>query len=262
MTDKSSKHTDGRDSAGSSSPDAEQDRKGSSTHDFYGAVAQLEESLQDLVGQKKEETLRQATAFIKDASARLNDQISGREDEEPLPPSRRRRRRRSRRRMFRLQPGSDHLYRGPNSKIGGVCSGFARYLGVETWAVRLAAVTGLIFVPTLVLPAYFVAYFVMDTTPGHRAKRRRHENQGGLGKTKRFRAKRRFATTRRQHSQDSGREPADFQYTDATASWPPRRLLTHNRADLAQAELRLRRIESFVTSDTYELQKELKKMEQ
>ena len=85
MTDKSSKHTDGRDSAGSSSPDAEQDRKGSSTHDFYGAVAQLEESLQDLVGQKKEETLRQATAFIKDASARLNDQISGREDEEPLP---------------------------------------------------------------------------------------------------------------------------------------------------------------------------------
>ena len=94
--------------------------------------------------------------------------------------------------MFRLQPGSDHLYRGPNSKIGGVCSGFARYLGVETWTVRLAAVTGLIFVPTLVLPAYFVAYFVMDTTPGHRAKRRRHENQGGLSKTKRFETKRRF----------------------------------------------------------------------
>ena len=261
MTDKSSQHRDDPDMVRSSSQDSEQSRKGSSTDDFYGAVAQLEESLQDLVGQKKEETLRQATAFIKDASARLNDQISGREDDEPLPRSRRRRRR-SRQRMFRLQPGSDHLYRGPNSKIGGVCSGFARYLGVETWAVRLAAVTGLIFVPTLVLPAYIVAYFVMDTTPGHRAKRRRHENQGGLGKAKRFRAKRRFATARRYHSRDSGREPADAQYTDAAASWAPRRMLTHNRADLAQAELRLRRIESFVTSDTYELQKELKKMEQ
>ncbi|MEC8755743.1 MAG: hypothetical protein VXX72_08945, partial [Pseudomonadota bacterium] len=69
-------------------------------------------------------------------------------------------------------------------------------------------------------------------------------------------------TARRHHSRDSGREPADAQYTDAAASWAPRRMLTHNRADLAQAELRLRRIESFVTSDTYELQKELKKMEQ
>ena len=49
----------------SSSPDSEQSRKGSSTDDFYGAVAQLEESLQDLVGQKKEETLRQATAFVR-----------------------------------------------------------------------------------------------------------------------------------------------------------------------------------------------------
>ena len=115
--------------------------------------------------------------------------------------------------MFRLQPGSDHLYRGPNSKIGGVCSGFARYLGVETWAVRLAAVTGLIFVPTLVLPAYIVAYFVMDTTPGHRAKRRRHENQGGLGKAKRFRAKRRFATTRRTilETQDANRQMLNTQ---------------------------------------------------
>ena len=49
----------------SSSQDSEQSRKGSSTDDFYGAVAQLEESLQDLVGQKKEETLRQATAFTR-----------------------------------------------------------------------------------------------------------------------------------------------------------------------------------------------------
>ena len=44
--------------------------------------------------------------------------------------------------------------------------------------------------------------------------------------------------------------------------WPPRRMLTHSRAELAQAELRLRRIESFVTSDQYELHKEIRKMEQ
>ena len=142
-----------------------------------------------------------------------------------------------------------------------MCSGFARYLGVETWAVRLAAVTGLIFVPTLVLPAYIVAYFVMDTTPGIVLN-------GDAMKTKVGWAR------------PNGLEQASFRDRKA----PPfsrlrtrtgrcsihrrgcimgaRRMLTHNRADLAQAELRLRRIESFVTSDTYELQKELKKMEQ
>ena len=36
-------------------------------------------------------------------------------------------------------------------------------------------------------------------------------------------------------------------------------MLTHSRVELAQAELRLRRIESFVTSDQYELHKELRK---
>ena len=44
--------------------------------------------------------------------------------------------------------------------------------------------------------------------------------------------------------------------------WEPRKMLTYSRAELAQAELRLRRIESFVTSDQYELHKELTKMEQ
>jgi hypothetical protein len=44
--------------------------------------------------------------------------------------------------------------------------------------------------------------------------------------------------------------------------WQPRKMLTYSRAELAQAELRLRRIESFVTSDQYELRKELTKMEQ
>ena len=37
--------------------------------------------------------------------------------------------------------------------------------------------------------------------------------------------------------------------------------MKYTRTDLTQAELRLRRLESFVTSDQYELQKELHRIE-
>jgi hypothetical protein len=40
-----------------------------------------------------------------------------------------------------------------------------------------------------------------------------------------------------------------------------RRSLRHTAADLTQVELRLRRLESFVTSGRYELHKELNKIE-
>ena len=42
-------------------------------------------------------------------------------------------------------------------------------LGLEIWTVRLAAVTGLIFVPGLTLPAYIAACFIMDSEPGDSA---------------------------------------------------------------------------------------------
>jgi phage shock protein C len=265
MTDKSSTGTNPGSGNNAAKNSAE---SGSSTQDFYSAVAQLEASLQDLVGQKKEETLRQATAFIKDASTRISDQIGPLDDDESAQgsPRRSRRRGRSKQRMFKLQPGSDHLYRGPNSKIGGVCSGFARYFGVEAWVMRLAAITGLIFIPTLVLPAYVVAYFVMNTAPQGGSQRKRHRYDKSFRASKRLRRTNPASDSDRSTGVDDqfahgAKQTSDY-VSEGNATWAPRRMLTHSRADFAQAELRLRRIESFITSDQYELQKELKKMEQ
>lgn len=258
MTDNSSKQPDRDEAASRSTSKSEEPQRGGSSEDFYRAVAQLEASLQDLVGQKKDATLRQATAFINDTRARLSEQMGDRDHDSVAyqPPPRRRQ---AKERLFRLQPGSDHLYRGPNSKIAGVCAGFARYFGLEAWVVRLVAVTGVIFIPTLVLPAYIAAYFVMDTSPAggsrrRHARRRRH--------SRRFARQTRMGATSDQAAETVQGENEQVDYVAAATDWPPRRMLNHSRADFAQAELRLRRIESFVTSDQYELQKELRNMEQ
>jgi hypothetical protein len=49
--------------------------------------------------------------------------------------------------------------------------------------------------------------------------------------------------------------------TKRDAALQPSRSLRYTNADLTQAELRLRRLESFVTSDQYELHRELTKIE-
>ncbi len=149
--------------------------------------------------------------------------------------SRRESRRRSSREDSNVAAASRKLYRNPErARIAGVCAGIATYFGAEVWVVRCVAVTGLIFIPSIVFPAYWILYFLLSPPPDRDAR-----DGGG----------------------DSPREE------DHTSPAPelgpqlsPRRSLRTLRETLTQAELRLRRIESHVTSGQYELQKELNKL--
>jgi phage shock protein PspC (stress-responsive transcriptional regulator) len=49
-----------------------------------------------------------------------------------------------------------------HSKVGGVCAGLARYLGVQRVLVRIAAVIALLCVTTPTLIAYAVTYLLLD----------------------------------------------------------------------------------------------------
>ena len=156
----------------------------------------------------------------------------------------RRKRRRQRRRgggRYAAEERADRrltrkLYRDPeNARIVGVCAGVANYLGAEVWVARCVAVTGLIFMPSIVFPAYWILYFVLSPLPDR-------EPDG-------------------QRPKSSGPEDHSSPAPELGAKLSPRRSLRNLRADLAQAELRLRRIESHVTSGQYELQKELNKLD-
>ena len=126
------------------------------------------------------------------------------------------------------------LHRGETSKIAGVCSGIAEYYGVEPWVVRCIALTGLIFMPSITFLGYWILYFVMDDPPSEEDEEKSPE------------------PPRRRHSAEA---------PELGTRLSPRRSVRTVRAQLAQAELRLRRMEHHVTSGQYELHREFNRIE-
>lgn len=52
-----------------------------------------------------------------------------------------------------------------NKKLGGVCSGIARYLDIPSIIVRLGAIIGLCVLPQATLLAYGLAYVILNPRP-------------------------------------------------------------------------------------------------
>jgi len=123
-------------------------------------------------------------------------------------------------------------------RIGVVCAGIARYFDLETWVLRLAAITLLIFLPSVTLPAYLIAWLVLE--------RPRHSDAvTSAPRSDRSAGNRRF-----------GSAAPEFGSRHA-----PRQVLRDVRADLAAVELRLRRMEGHVTSARYTLDRELRALD-
>ena len=146
------------------------------------------------------------------------------------------------------QPRTPRLCRDrEHGKLLGVCAGIANYCGLETWVVRLIALTGLVFLTSVTLVGYFVAALLMDRSPLRDSPLRESLNK----RTSRARPPRR-RRRRRSHRKDDSPE---------AYSWIPRQRLRDVRAEFDQMELKLRRMETHVTSGTYELHRELAELE-
>ena len=162
------------------------------------------------------------------------------------------------------------LYRDKKrGKVFGVCAGLAEYLDVKTWQVRLFSLLGLLFVPSLTLPVYFILYFfLMEDKPYYREVADRFEAEGFDHYADEFDADEAWAD-------DDGFEAAA---AGSRAGKPPRysrdgrhtsagsrqrsnaqvlRLAKNRFSDIEQ---RVRAMESHVTSSQFELQRELKKI--
>jgi phage shock protein C len=207
--------------------------------EFQQAVDKLEAAVHELLDSAKGQFSDRATAFIEETTRTLEREFGRSAGSERSEGGTRRHHHRHRSRHRRIDNGipsrSRRLYRDPErAKIGGVCAGIARYYGIETWVVRCAAVTGLIFVPQIVFLAYWIAYFVMGLPP------------------------RESAPGNEWQSRDDHSSPAP----ELGAKLSPRRSLRNIQADLTQIELKLRRMETHVVSGQYELQKELNKIDE
>ncbi len=228
--------------------------------DFQRSVERLEKAVQGFVSATNEHVTSKAAAFVDDTAARLERELRDRRgsraydssyderegyasDTDLRYESRRARRHRRRQQRWRARAGisvgsagyrTSRLYLDKRRRrVAGVCAGFARYFGVEVWVVRCMAITGLIFMPSVVVPAYIVAAIFLPKAP-------------------------------------NGTAPDDAEKVRADHTSPapelgpqlsPRRSLRGVQADLDQIELKLRRMESHVTSGQFELQRELKRID-
>ncbi len=211
----------------------------SSNNDFQAAVARLERAVHDLVRMAREQFSDRAAGFIDETTVRLEQELTRRQRTAGGSRYGHHSRRWSgadgTRRAARVDRWrSRRLYRDPErEKIVGVCAGIARYYGVEPWVVRCIAVTGLLFFPSIVFPAYWIMYFVMDKPPkGERVR-----------------------------GHDDERPGQDPSAPTVRPRLSPRYRLRDVQADLTEVELRLRRMETHVTSGQYELQRELNRIE-
>ena len=232
------------------------------------AARNLERAVEELASAATEEVSGGAARLLDEAAARVRGESGARREREGEGEGERDERasrRRSRRIRYRdyedLPRRSRALYLDRrNRKIVGVCAGVARYFGIEAWVARCAALTGLIFLPSIVFPGYWIAFICMGHPPSDARVHGSTRTRASGARARAAKVRRRVEKTVRSAAR-KGRRRYDAERVHRSpapefgAKFSPRQSLRAAQADMAEVELRLRRMEAFVTSDRYSLER-------
>ncbi len=137
------------------------------------------------------------------------------------------------------------LYKNPDqAKLCGVCAGLAEYFDFETWVIRVIAFSFFLFSGGTAVVAYFVACFILDPKPGTKS------NKGCFG-----------GERRRNQAEPSENK----QYKPSVKEvWKkgdaPSATLADVESSFENMEAKLQQLESYVTSNKYQLSKEFEKI--
>lgn len=131
-------------------------------------------------------------------------------------------------------------------KIAGVCAGLAAYLGIQIWLTRILAITALLFMPQIVFFAYLIAAFVLPTKA--QLERSREEQLDEDAEADLQRAK--------QARFDSKLNGGD----DEISLNAKRRTVRQFRDRFNRLDKRMQKLESYITSSQFELNREFRKI--
>ncbi|WP_100655748.1 envelope stress response membrane protein PspC [Alteromonas flava] len=144
------------------------------------------------------------------------------------------------------------LYRDEaNGKIAGVCAGIAQYFGIETWLVRILTVTSFFLLAgPFIFVAYVACWFIMDKKP--KVGDGMHTGKGYTAASHKTQGK----------GWVSGAEskPIEVKARVWQAGEPPKQAFYDIQQRYRSAEERLRKIESYVTSKEFQLNRELSRL--
>lgn len=133
------------------------------------------------------------------------------------------------------------LHRNPQKgKLAGVCAGIAECYYKETWLIRCVAITGVLFIPSIVIPAYIILAIVLPTNDQAEDESQPRSEQPEV-----------------HHFYHETQAEADG---DTGILGTKRRVLREGKRRFDEVELRIRRLESYLTSKRFELDNEFKNL--
>lgn len=140
---------------------------------------------------------------------------------------------------------SKKLYKNPDSgKICGVCAGVAEYFGFEVWLVRIITISLILWLNVGAVIAYFALAFILDPKPGSQLR-----NRGWMGKR------------RNDTEENPERQPYRVRVKDVwRTGCSPSDTLGIIEKKFSKIEKELQILESYVTSEKFELERALNKI--
>ncbi|MBN7820876.1 envelope stress response membrane protein PspC [Bowmanella yangjiangensis] len=125
-------------------------------------------------------------------------------------------------------------------KVAGVCAGIADYFGWEAWLIRIILVSAVLLSGPFFIMAYIAAWFILDKKPVTEAS----VNQQGKG----------------WYSGEEDNSHVEVKSKVWQAGEPPRQAFKDIKGRFDRLEMRLRKMETYVTSSEYQLNREISRL--
>lgn len=139
------------------------------------------------------------------------------------------------------------LYRDTEKgKVAGVCAGIAEYFGWELWLVRIIFISGFLLTGSFFFMAYIIGWFVLDK-----------KSDKGITKSAVSVAADRSKGWVSNLGDDVKVEVKSKVWQ---AGEPPKQAFKDIHSQFGKLELRLRKMESYVTSSEFQLNREFNKL--
>lgn len=148
------------------------------------------------------------------------------------------------------------LHRDPSKgKIAGVCAGIAEYFGMEIWLVRILTLTGFfLLAPPFFFVGYVAAWFILEKKP--RGLSARPTDDGAATKSHQNKVQ-----GKGWHNvSEAESEKVVVKSKVWQAGEPPKQAFIDIKERFAINESRLRKMETYVTSSEFQLNRELSKL--
>jgi phage shock protein C len=148
------------------------------------------------------------------------------------------------------------LHRDPTKgKIAGVCAGIAEYFGMEIWLVRILILTGFcLLAPPFFFVGYIAAWFILEKKPRGLSTHNMDDEPAAGSYQNNVQGKGWHNVT------EQGADKVVVKSKVWQAGEPPKQAFIDIKHRFANNENRLRKIETYVTSSEFQLNREINKL--